>query len=91
MNSTNSHSIIGRNGGQFNRGIEFLRNAFFYKNGGNNAENESTDYRKLQTKNEPVSKEEPNEMTVVGIEDNVAIKRQNVCNGFVVSEKTDLD
>lgn len=31
-------------------------------------------------------------MTVVGIEDNVgAIKRQNLSNGFVVSDKTDLD
>lgn len=85
-------SILGRNGGQFNRGIEFLRNAFFYKNNGNNAENESTEYRKLQTRSEPMVKVEPNQMTVVGIEDNVgAIKRQNLSNGLVVSDKTDLD
>lgn len=70
--------------------MEFLRNTFFYKNGGNNAtDNESTnEYRKLQTR-----RVEPNRMTVVGIEDdNVgAIKRQNLSNGFVVSDKTDLD
>lgn len=86
----------GRNGGQLNRGIEFLRN--FYKNGINNTEtSDSTEYRKLQTKKESTAtqqqqqqqhKDEPNEMTMVGIEDNVgAIKRQNLSNGFVVSDK----
>lgn len=96
INSTTAHSILNRNGGQFNRGIEFLRNAFFYNknagNNGNNADNESTEYRKLQTKKDATITDEPNQMTVVGIEENVgAIKRQNLSNGFVVSDKTDLD
>lgn len=92
INSTNTHSILGRNGGQLNRGIAFFRNALSFKNGGNNTENESTEYRKLQTNKKPATKDEPNQMTVVGIEDNVgAIKRQNLSNGFVVSDRTDLD
>ncbi|KAJ6634889.1 Insulin-like receptor [Pseudolycoriella hygida] len=82
--SINSQSILSRNGGQFNRGIEFLRNALFYKNGGSNTDNESTEYKKLHSKSEPITKDESSEMTVVGIEDNVgAIKRQNLSNGFV--------
>lgn len=95
INSVNTPSIPNRNGGQISRGMVFLRNTFSFKNGGgggNNTENDSTEYRKLQTKNEPTAKDQPNRMTVVGIEDNVgAIKRQNLSNGFVVSDKIDLD
>lgn len=101
LHSTNSNSMQNRNGGQINRGIEFLRNAFFHKNGGNgggnnanSADSDSTEYRKLQssTKNDAIITDEPIRMTVVGIEDNVgAIKRQNLSNGYVVGDKTDLD
>lgn len=37
--------------------------------------------------------DDSNRMTVVGIEDNVGAinKRQNLSNGFVVSDKSDLD
>ncbi len=88
QSSINSTHSTNRNGGQFHRGIEFLRNAFWYKNGNTNAnDNESTDYRKLRTRKEPAVIDEPHQMTVVGIDDNAIKRQQNVSNGFVVSDQ----
>lgn len=57
-----THSVLGRNGGNFNRGIEFLRNAFFGQ-GGNNIGGDTKEYRKLnasiQQNYEPQRNQQP--------------------------------